>query len=65
MFVLLTCSAQVYWVSGATSVQPVPAVGPLTGGDATAVGLGLPGDVDGAGAAAAVAIGVGLAGGTP
>ncbi len=64
--VLLTCSAQVYWVSGATSVQPLPGEGPLTGGDATAVGLGPPGVADGAGDAAAVATGVGVAaGGTP
>ena len=64
--VLLTCSAQVYWASGATSAQPLPGESPPTGGDATAVGLGPPGVVDGAGAAAAVATGVGVAaGGTP
>ena len=64
--VLLTCSAQVYWASGATSAQPLPGESPPTGGDATAVGLGPPGVVDGAGAAATVATGVGVAaGGTP
>ena len=47
-------------------MQPLPGVGPLTGGDAAAVGLGPPGVVDGAGDAAAVATGVGVAaGGTP
>ncbi len=64
--ILLTCSAQVYWVSGATSVQPLPAVGPPTGAGATAVGLGPTEVVDGVGAATAVATGVGVAaGGTP
>lgn len=51
----LTCSAQVVWSSGATSVQTVPGEGPLAGENAAAAGSGAPGE------AVAVATGVAAA----